>query len=247
MHAVVESVIKAHGGVERWRQLDAVLARVSMGGFEFASRFYPSPMEQVEVRVAVAEPSMVFSHWPYPGHEARFTPTRVSLIDERGHLLEERRGPGAVFRSPRHWLLWDRLDVLYYAGVCIWQAVCGIAMLLRSGCQVESLSPWTYAGETWHRLDVSLPADVPGLSPRQTFYLDQSSQLRRIDSNPEVYGTFLRVGQELSQFTVCDGLVVAQRRRVFPVLPTGALLRATPLAWMDLDDMSMVFKQREAR
>jgi hypothetical protein len=246
MQALVDTVIRAHGGAERWRQVDAILSRVSMGGFEFASRFYPSPMEQVEVRVAVAEPNIVFSHWPFPGYEARFTPTRVYVLDDRGRLFEERRGPGAVFRSPRHWLLWDRLDVLFYAGVCVWQAMCGPFLLLRSGCRIEELSPWSYAGEQWRRLEISLPADVPNLSPRQTLYIDNSGQLRRVDASPQVYGTLLRVGQHLSELTVCDGVVLARRRRVYPVLPTGALLRATRLAWMDLDDVSMVFRQRTA-
>lgn len=240
MDRLLASVIDAHGGEARWNRVASVLARVSMGGLEFSTRLQHRPLDRVEVSVRTEAPGATFSHWPEPGFEAHFTPSRVWINDASGALLEERRGPGAVFRSPRHRLLWDRLDVLFYAGVCLWQAVCGPFIALRSGCLIEQAEDWRFAGERWRRLRITLPADVPAVATTQTWYIDPAGRLQRIDSLPDLYGGLWPVGQLLSDYMDQDGVLCVRRLRVYPCLPMGMLLRASRLSWLDLDDVSLL-------
>ena len=240
MTTLLERIIEAHGGEERWRQVGDILARVSMGGMEFASRMQGAPLRDVEVTVTASTPAVSLSEWPGEGRSGHFTPSRVWVEAADGSLVAERSAPGATFRTLRHWLWWDELDVLYYCGMSLWQALCQPFSLLRSGCELEEIDPVDLAGERWHCLRVVFPADVPSLSPDQLLYADAAGLLHRIDYAPSLYGAFWRVAQALEDHDVFDGFVHATRRRVFPCMPNGQMLRATRLAWLHLDDVSVV-------
>ncbi len=238
MKTLVDRIIDSHGGAERWRDVGEVLARVSMGGLEFTSRMQGSPLQEAEVTVSASMPTVSIADWPEPGCTGRFASSRVWIEAADGGVLEERCGPGAVFRTFRHWFLWDRLDVLYYCGLSLWQALCLPFSLLRSGCELEQLEPLELAGERLQALRVVFPADVPTYSPDQILYADAAGLLRRMDYAPNLYGAFWRVGQSLEEHESFAGFVHATRRRVFPCMPNGQLLRATRLGWMEINDVS---------
>jgi hypothetical protein len=89
-----DRMVDAHGGEERWREVLQVMACVSMGGMEFASRFQPSPLRGVEVTISAGCPDVVFADYPSPGQFARFQPSRVWVEDMEGNILRERAAPG---------------------------------------------------------------------------------------------------------------------------------------------------------
>lgn len=235
-----DRMVDAHGGEERWREVLQVMACVSMGGMEFASRFQPSPLRGVEVTISAGCPDVVFADYPSPGQFARFQPSRVWVEDMEGNILRERAAPGAVFRSLRHWFVWDTLDVVYYCGMSLWQALCLPFTLLRSGCELEVLDPLELGGERLHRLRVVFPADVPSFAPEQVFHADPSGLVQRVDCAPRLYGSWVRVAQLMDQFEMIEGLVYATRRRIYPCLPSGQPMPGLPVGWMDLDDVSVV-------
>ncbi len=210
-----------------------------MGGMEFTSRMHGAPLRDAEVTVSASTPAVAIGHWPAEGRVGHFTPNRVWIEGPQGELLQERCAPGATFRTVRHWFWWDQLDVLYYCGLCLWQALCLPFTALRSGCEVQELEPVDLAGERWQLLRLVLPADVPGTAPEQVLYADAGGLIHRIDYAPTLYGAFWRVGQTLADHDVFDGFVHATRRRVYPSLPNGQMLRATRLGWLDLDDVSV--------
>ncbi len=240
MSGLFEQIIAAHGGAERWQGLQAIMAVVSMGGVEFTSRFQTQPLDQLEVTASTTSPDVTITGYPRAGVTARFQPSRVWLQDADGTVLEERPAPATVFHSPRHWFWWDALDVTYYCGLTLWQNLCLPFLLLRHGCHVEELGRVTVSGERLYRLSIRLPADVPTLSTEQTLYTDATGLLRRVDSVPRLYGSVLRVGQQLEDNEECDGLVLSTRRRMLPAMPGGHLVRGLPLGWITLDDVRAI-------
>jgi len=237
--ALVERIINAHGGCKRWQSATEVMARVSMGGAEFASRLQPHPLRDVEVTAATASPALTINDFPRAGLVARYQPNRVWITSADGAVLEERTAPGASFRSTRHLFWWDDLDMVYYCGLLLWQALCLPLPLLRSGCVLEELPPMEFAGERMYPLRVVLPADIPSVAPEQLFYADATGLIRRIDYTPRLYGSWVKVAQLLEQRETVDGYVHATRRRMYLCSAGGFLVRAMPMAWLYLDDISV--------
>ncbi|MCC5856547.1 MAG: hypothetical protein JJT90_00175 [Ectothiorhodospiraceae bacterium] len=233
-------IIEAHGGEARWRAVQQVMACVSMGGMEFTSRFQVNPLRSVELSIRTASPDVAFADYPASRQVARFQPSRVWVEDAGGGVLMERTAPGAVFRSLRHWFLWDTLDVVYYCGMTLWQALCLPFSLLRSGCELEELEPVDLGDEHLQRLRVVLPADIPSFAPEQIFHVDGTGLVRRVDYAPNLYGSWMRVAQLMDGFETVDGLVLATRRRIHVALPNGGIMPGIPLGWMDLDDVGFV-------
>lgn len=241
MPELVERIILAHGGEERWKSVDHVMARVSMGGPEFTSRMQPNPLQDVEVTVSTASPALVLAGYPTEGQTAYYQPNRVWIEGSDGRVQEERAAPGATFKSFRHWLWWDHLDVVYYCGVTLWQALCLPFTLLRSGCELTELSPVDVPGaERLYPLQVVFPADIPGFAQCQTFFADAAGLVRRIDYAPQMYRSWLRVTQLLEGHEMHEGFVHATRRHTHACSPGGTPLRGMLLGWVHIDDFGIV-------
>src|SRR6476661_56166 len=63
MTDLLETVIEAHGGLERWRQLDAVSARLVQGGALWALKGQPGVLDDVFVRASLHQERE--SHHPF--------------------------------------------------------------------------------------------------------------------------------------------------------------------------------------
>ncbi len=234
-----DRIIEAHGGEAGWARVQQVMARVSMGGVEFTSRFHPTPLRDVEVTASTAAPIVSFAPFPMEGHTGHFQPSRVWVEDAGGAVQAERAAPGATFRTLKHWFWWDHLDLLYYCGLTLWQAMVLPFTLLRSGCDLEELSPVESPEGRLYRLRVALPADVPGFASEQIFHADASGLVRRVEYAPQLYGAWMRVVQMLDGYEPCDGLMCATRRRIHPLLAGGSVMEALSLGWLHLDDVSL--------
>ena len=241
MSVLVERIIKAHGGRKRWLGVEQVLATASLTGLEFASRLQGQPLQGVEVAASAGEPRVTLSPFPEAGQVGVFHPSQARIQRDDGEVVASRSAPGAVFRSMRHWFWWDRLDVLYYTGMLLWQNLCLPFTLLRSGCRFEELEPVEAAGGegTWQRLRVVYPADIPSFAPEQVFYADSTGLVRRIDYAPALYGSWFRVAQFMDSFESASGLVFAQERKAYPCLPNSHAVRLVPFSVLSLSDVTV--------
>ena len=110
----------AHGGLERWRQLKIISARLRQGGVLWKLKGQEGVLNDVHVTVDVRKEWA--SHRPF-GHENRhssFQPDRVAIETSDGQVVEERANPresfkGHVFDTP-----WDSLQLAYFAGYAMW-------------------------------------------------------------------------------------------------------------------------------
>ncbi|MCC5813013.1 MAG: hypothetical protein JJU06_21825 [Ectothiorhodospiraceae bacterium] len=245
MSELRDRIIEAHGGAAGWDRIRQIMARVSMGGMEFTSRFHPTPLRDVEVIAHAASPMVSFSPFPAAQQTGFFLPSRVWVEQPDGGLHAERAAPGATFRSFKHWFWWDHLDLLYYCGLTLWQALMLPFTLLRSGCELEELASLETSEGRLRRLRVVLPADVPGFAPEQIFHADASGLVRRVEYAPQLYGSWVRVVQVLEGYEPCSGLMCSTRRRIHPVIAGGSVLESVPLGWMHLDDLGVTRDEAE--
>ena len=88
MSDLLETVIEAHGGLERWNQLDTVSARLAQGGALWALKGQDGVLDDVVVTASLHEERA--SHRPFgaPDRHSSFTPERVAIETDDGTVIE---------------------------------------------------------------------------------------------------------------------------------------------------------------
>lgn len=118
-------------------------------------------------------------------------------------------------------------------------APCQYLSFASRGFISEELTPWTENGETWRRLAVTFPDDVPSHSSRQTFYIDGDGLIRRHDYIAEVLGSDVTpTSHYTDNHEVFDGITVPTRRRVYLIDSSGLPVPEPLLVSIDIEDVS---------
>ena len=167
-----------------------------------------------EVRFGTDAPRAVFEGFPRPGHRGHFEQGSVRIQSGAGDRSLHRADARQAFSKARHKLSWDTLDALYFIGYALWNYVSTPFMLTRPGFALREGEPWREGAETWRRLHVTFPPDIPTHSRQQTFYFDASGLLRRLDYTVEVFSRWARACNYCFGYREMSGIMVPTRRRV---------------------------------
>jgi hypothetical protein len=238
--ALLDEVLDAHGGLERWRSASEVRAHVRTGGLLVRTRFPGNRMSDYELRVTVDEPRSEFAPFPDAGKRTVFEAGGVRLEDQRGDLLASRSDPRSAFGGLgglRRNFRWDPLDATYFAGYAMWNYLTTPYLLTREGVNAREGEPLTEGDETWRRLEVDFPLGVPTHSAHQTFFVDAAGLIRRHDYTAEVIGRWARAAHHWLEHRRFDGLVFPTRRRVVPRGPGDLVLPGPALVQIELDQI----------
>jgi hypothetical protein len=241
MSGLLDEVLAAHGGVERWRALTAINARGTFGGL-LRSRFPGNRMGNVTVRVRLADQHAVFHGFPDEDRRAVFDRGDVRIETHDGNLIESRRSARTAFAGLsglRRNLQWDALDATYFAGYAWWNYLTTPILLAGEGVAISEGEIWREAGESWRRLEVTFPADFHTHSRRQTFYVDHAGLIRRHDYTARPIGRWANAAHYCSNHERVDGLVFPMSRRVHPRGPGGRRARHPILVALDIDHVEL--------
>src|SRR5436309_11217426 len=109
MNDLLETVTDAHGGLERWNQLDSVSARLIQGGALWALKGQAGVLDDVVVTARLDEERA--SHRPFgaPDLHSAFTPGRVAIENAAGTVIEALDQPRASFAGHAPDTLWSTL------------------------------------------------------------------------------------------------------------------------------------------
>ena len=89
--------IAAHGGLNRWNQLDRVTTHLVMGGALWGPKGMDGVLPDSTVRVDLHRQFTSHSPFGAPGLRDAYTPDRVAILNEADEVLEERRNPRDAF------------------------------------------------------------------------------------------------------------------------------------------------------
>ena len=235
MSDLLNLVLKAHGGADRWRQVTRLRAELSVGGSSW-------PRDGVLANtVATVDTHAQRVSWdPFgkPGQRARYTPERVEILDADGGVLAERLDPRGAFAGFTHETPWDLLHQAYFSGYAFWNYITTPFLLARDGVEAVETEPWQQDGETWRRLAVRFPAGITTHNTEQTFYFGPDFLLRRHDYAGDVLGGFTTAHYTTDHRTF-DGFVFPTRRWVVPRLPDGSTLDGPVVVSLDIRSVSV--------
>ena len=150
MTALLDEVLEAHGGLERWREARTVQARVRVGGLLIRTRVPGNRLADSHLTVHVQEPRTVLDPFPRDGQRGVFERGAARIESRDGEVLSSRADARAAFfgRSGlRRNLRWDPLDSVYFAGYAMWNYLTAPYLLTREGVEVVEGATWQEGGE----------------------------------------------------------------------------------------------------
>lgn len=188
MNELLELVLSAHGGLERWREVQTIDLKLSITGGLFRIKGFPEGLPNVSMHIEAQRPAVNIA--PYKTSDGRgyFTPSRVWIEDGEGRIIEERDDPRASIAGHVRATQWDQLQRLYFSSYAMWNYLTTPFLFAQPGFEVCEIEPHQENGEIWRSLHVKFPSDVPTHCAEQTFFFGEKGLLRRLDYVTDIAG-----------------------------------------------------------
>ena len=120
MNDLLTRALDAHGGLSRWREIEAFQLKVSIGGGLWRLKGLPDGLRDVTLRVQAHRPIVTITPFGGEARTGHFTPDRVWIEDANGGVVEERATPQASFAGHVLTTPWDKLQELYFVSYAQW-------------------------------------------------------------------------------------------------------------------------------
>jgi hypothetical protein len=237
---MLQEIIEGHGGVERWKEIQAIEAELTVWGFLFTTKQI-KPLNRARVRASATESRFTFFDLPEVGQRGELLGGReVRILDRNDNVLARRVNPRSAFKGIRRVFKWDTLDFIYFGGYATWNYLVSPFLFLRDGFTIEEMTPIEVGNGLWTRLRITFPEDIPTHSRTQIFYFDQEYLLRRLDYTAEVVGSWAHAAHFCDAYKDFEGFKIPTRRRVFPILFGTKVLPTPTLVAIDVHDVRII-------
>jgi len=235
MTELLDLVLQAHGGIERWRMFDTVRAAFASSGGLLPLKgldVTPVPSEAV---ATTREESLRIDGYRRPDWRMRFAPDRVVIESKNAEIVEERTNPRESFVGHTLTTAWDIMQVAYFNGHARWTYLTTPFFMAMPGFHVTEIEPWKEGSELWPGLRVLFPPNIASHSTEQEFYFGPDHLLRRHDYRLEIGGG-TPIAQYVHDIVEADGFRFPSKRRAFPRGPGSKAIRDLLLISIDLSN-----------
>ena len=228
--------IDAHGGLDRWRELKTMSARLLQGGVLWQLKRQDNVLRDVHLTVDLRKEWT--SHWPFgqPDRHTSFQPNRVAIETSTGDVVEERVHPRESFAGHVLDTPWDSLQLAYFAGYAMWTYLNTPFLFALPGVKTEEVEAWSENGEVWRRLKVTFPTSIATHSAEQTFYFDQQGLLKRHDYDVDISGG-TPAAHYVSELQEISGIVVPTKHTIVPRQPDGSSAPTPVVVSIDISEI----------
>ena len=237
MNELLKTVIDAHGGLDRWNELDAVSARLHQDGAEWTIKGQEGVLADVYARAHLHEERESHHQFGAPNLRSSFIPERVAIETTAGEIVDSLDQPRASFADHTLETPWTRLQLAYFVGTAMWTYLTQPFTYALPGFETSELDPWQEKGEEWRRLHVVWPSYLATHSTEQTLYIGSDGLFRRHDYDVEIQGGS-GGAHYISDYTQVSGIMVPTKHRIFPRAPDGQALEEPLLVAIDLSEIA---------
>jgi hypothetical protein len=237
MSDLLETALDAHGGLERWNQLNDVSARLIQGGALWGLKGQAGVLDDVVVTASLHQERV--SHRPFgaPDRRSSFTPERVAIETGDATVVEAMQQPRDSFVGHTLETPWSTLQLAYFVGTAIWTYLTQPFTFTLPGFQTRELERWDEAGQQWRRLRVAWPSYLATHSTEQTLYFDGDGLLARHDYEVEISGGS-SAAHYVSDYDDVAGIRLPTKHRIFPRNPDGQSLSEPLIVSIDLSKIA---------
>jgi len=211
---LLNKVLEAHGGLDRWNRFETVQATIVTGGQFFGLK--GTPQDPTPRRMSVSTRREWASVTPFGADDQRtdFTADRIAIEKMDGTIVRERLNPSEHAEGKAVDAAWDVLDRAYFNGYALWTYLTTPFHFAMAGFTVHELDPWREGNEVWRGLRVTYPSTVASHSREQDFYFGPDLLLRRHDYHVQASGGFA-AAQYVFDLVTVQGITFPRKRRAY--------------------------------
>lgn len=213
MGELLDSAVKAHGGLARWNEVTTIKVAASITGAIWHVKGKPDFLKNVLITAETRQERVALD---FPGQNKRaiFQPNRVVIESADGTPIDSRDDPKKSFADQQRETPWDDIQAVYFAGEALWTYLNTPFLFTHQGFQTEEIAPLKLETETWRRLKVTFPDNITSHTREQIFCFGHNGLLRRHDYTVDVLGGAPGLNYAFDYRNV-DGIVFPTKRRVF--------------------------------
>jgi hypothetical protein len=235
MNELLEKVIAAHGGLERWNTLQSLTVTAVSGGGLFALKGMPQDPTPREQTVQLHDECASVFPFGQPDWRTRFCPNLVAIETTAGALVRERSDPRRSFDGHDLLTPWDPLHRAYFNGYAMWTYLTTPFFMVMPGFEVSEITPWQEGAERWRGLRLRFPDAIASHCQEQDFYFGEDFLLRRHDYRVDVAGGF-PAAQYVSDIVPVDGIRLPTKRRAYMRAPDLKPIRDLLMVAIDFNN-----------
>ena len=117
---LLDAVLAAHGGLDRWRQFSAMDATIVGGGKLWEIKGQPQDPTPRRMTVALQREWASVQPFGAADQKTDFTPERIAIEKLDGRVVAERVDPRESFAGHELTTPWDPLQRAYFNGYALW-------------------------------------------------------------------------------------------------------------------------------
>ncbi|GJJ20794.1 hypothetical protein [Mycolicibacterium mageritense] len=210
--ALLDDIVNAAGGLDRWQAGQQVLGTLESSGSLFEIKKMPGRSKR---EIAVAMRDVWAAVWPAgETSHVEFTADGTALVSEDGTELSRRRNvrdtfAGHVLESP-----WNPLQRGYFSGYALWNYLNLPFLLTLPGVHTHAIEPIGSGGRRLVGLGATLPAGLPSHCRHQQFFFGPDLLLARHGYHLDIAGR-IPVIQYVEDYVDVDGLKIPTIRRAY--------------------------------
>lgn len=236
-HELLEQVLIAHGGLERWNSFSSVRATLVTGGSLWGMKGLTQDSTPRQMTVWLHEQRASVMPFGAPNQRTAYTPDRIAIETIGGQVVAERQAPRESFHGHGETSPWDPLHRAYFNGYALWSYLTMPFLFTLAGVVTEEIEPWSEGAQLWRRLRVRFPEYIVTHCEVQDFYFGEDFLLRRHDYSVDVSGGLL-AAQYVHDYVEAEGLRMPSKRRAYRRGADGHAVWDELLVAIDLSEIS---------
>jgi hypothetical protein len=238
MNDLLKLALRAHGGLDRWKKVQAIQVAASITG---AIWYVKSKGDFLKNVVLTAETRKERLTVDFPGQNKRaiFEPDRVVIETEGGTLIEARDHPEESFAGQQRETPWDDIHAAYFVGEALWTYLNTPFLYANEGFVSEEIPSIQVESETWRRLKITFPASVKSHTREQISCFGPDGLLRRHDYTVDILGGATGLNYA-SEYRDVSGIIVPTKRRVYAYEGDYQLVKEPLLVAIDMRKITLL-------
>jgi hypothetical protein len=238
MSRLLDNVLHAHGGLQRWRSSTLLEATIVSGGKLWQIKGQPQDPAPRRMTVALHREWASVQPFGAPDQRSDFTPERIAIEKLDGEIVAERANPRASFTGHVLETPWDPLQRAYFNGYALWTYLTTPFLLTMPGFTVTEIDPVHEDGEQWAGLRAQFPDTLASHSRVQEFYFNSVYLLCRHDYRVDVAGGFAAI-QYVYDIVQADGIKLPSKRRAYRCDADGRPMADELMVSIDVSDIHL--------
>ncbi|MGQ7958002.1 hypothetical protein ACUTAF_09880 [Pseudomonas sp. SP16.1] len=117
---LLDRVLDAHGGIERWRQFSRVEASITSSGALWDMKGLKQDSQSRRMSVWLHEQRASVMPFGAPDQRTAYSPGRIAVETSEGRVVAERLDPRSSFLGHGETTPWDPLHRAYFNGYALW-------------------------------------------------------------------------------------------------------------------------------